>query len=67
MRRYHLIPALPVLALVLMPFLPFVNTTGLWLGLPKMLVWGGFWCLMLTPALLLTERLMARDGEESDR
>ncbi|MFD9887756.1 hypothetical protein ACFWY9_00340 [Amycolatopsis sp. NPDC059027] len=67
MRGYHFIPALPVLALVLMPFLPFVNTTGLWLGMPRMLVWGGFWCLMLTPALLLTERLMSRDGEESDR
>ncbi|MEC3974818.1 hypothetical protein [Amycolatopsis sp. H20-H5] len=65
MRSHHLPPMLPALALVLMPFLPFVNTTGLWLGLPRMLVWGGFWCLMFTPALLLSERLMAR-GEESE-
>ncbi|WP_033296051.1 hypothetical protein [Amycolatopsis jejuensis] len=63
MRSCHFPPAIPVLALVLMPFLPFVNSTGLWLGLPKMMVWGAFWCLMFTPALLLSERLMARRGE----
>ncbi|MDT8914170.1 hypothetical protein [Amycolatopsis sp. PS_44_ISF1] len=65
MRSYHLPPVLPVIALVLMPFLSFVNSAGLWLGMPKMLVWGGFWCLMFTPALLLSERLLARSGEES--
>jgi hypothetical protein len=67
MRSYHLPPILPVIALALMPFLPFVNSTGLWLGMPKMLVWGGFWCLMFTPALLLSERLLARAGEEDGR
>ncbi|GAA3530902.1 hypothetical protein GCM10022222_12430 [Amycolatopsis ultiminotia] len=67
MRSYHLPPLLPVIALVLMPFLPFVNTTGLWIGLPKMVVWGGFWCLMCTPALLLSERLMARRDREDRR
>ncbi|SEP35272.1 hypothetical protein [Amycolatopsis saalfeldensis] len=67
MRSYHLPPILPVIALVLMPFLPFVNSAGLWLGMPKMLVWGGFWCLMFTPALLLSERLLARAGEEDGR
>lgn len=59
MRPYHLIPAVPALALALMPFLPFVNTDGLWFGLPRMLVWGAAWCVMCTPALLLTERQMA--------
>jgi hypothetical protein len=63
-RPYHLIPAVPTLALALMPFLPFVNTDGLWFGLPRMLVWGAAWCVMCTPALLLTERLMARDTAE---
>lgn len=60
MRPYHLIPVLPALALVLMPFLPFVNTSELWFGLPRMLVWGGISCVLLTPALLLTERVMTR-------
>ncbi|MGW4488172.1 hypothetical protein ACWEOE_30530 [Amycolatopsis sp. NPDC004368] len=66
MRSYHLPPIIPVIALVLMPFLPFVNSTGLWLGLPKMLVWGAFWCLMFTPALMLSERLMTRAGAGDD-
>jgi hypothetical protein len=63
-RAYHWVPVIPGLALILMPFLPFVNTTGLWLGLPRMLVWGGFWCIMFTPALLIVERMMARRGED---
>ncbi|MDV9176170.1 hypothetical protein R6V09_39365 [Streptomyces sp. W16] len=64
MRPYHLIPAVPALALALMPFLPFVNTDGLWFGLPRMLVWGAAWCVLCTPALLLTERLMSRETGE---
>lgn len=66
MRPYHLIPVLPALALVLMPFLPFVNTSELWFGLPRMLVWAGISCVLLTPALYLTERVMAkgRDGDD---
>ncbi|WP_405844802.1 hypothetical protein [Streptomyces sp. NBC_01518] len=64
MRPYHLIPAVPALALVLMPFLPFVNTDGLWFGLPRMLVWGAAWCVLCTPALLLTERLMGAEKAE---
>ena len=65
MRPYHLIPAVPALALALMPFLPFVNTDGLWFGLPRMLVWGAAWCVLCTPALLLTEHQMAREQPES--
>jgi hypothetical protein len=30
-----------------------------------MIVWGAFWCLMFTPALLLSERLM-RAGEDGE-
>ncbi len=64
MRPYYLIPAVPALALVLMPLLPFLNTTGLWLGLPRLLVWGAVWVALLTPAMLLTERLMSRTEAE---
>jgi hypothetical protein len=65
MRPYHLLPAIPALALVLMPFLPFVNSDGLWFGLPRMLVWGGVWVVLLTPAFLLTEKMMAKEGEDT--
>jgi hypothetical protein len=64
MRRFHFIPAPPVIALILTPVLPFLNSGGLWLGLPKMFVWAGCWCAALTPALLVTERLMARGGDD---
>lgn len=61
MRPYHLFLAVPALAMVLMPFLPFVNTAGLWIGLPRMMVWAGGWCILLCPAFLLTEHFMARE------
>jgi hypothetical protein len=38
-------------ALVLTPWLPFVNGPYLWLGLPSMLVWPMAGVLLLTPAL----------------
>ncbi|HEY4019311.1 MAG TPA: hypothetical protein VGM75_11525 [Pseudonocardiaceae bacterium] len=66
MRPYHLIPVLPALALIVMPFLPFVNTSELWFGLPRMLVWGGISCALLTPALYLTERAMLRSRGGDD-
>ena len=66
MRPYHLIPVLPALALILMPFLPFVNTSELWFGLPRMLVWGGISCLLLTPALFFTERALSRSEGGDD-
>lgn len=66
MRLYYLPPVLPVIMLTVMPFLPFVNTDALWFGLPRMLVWGGVWCVLLTPAFLLSERMMARSSEETE-
>jgi hypothetical protein len=66
MRPYHLLPAVPLLALVIMPFLPFVNTSARWLGLPRMFVWGAASCLLLAPALILADRLIARE-EDGDR
>ena len=65
MRPYHLIPLVPAVALVLMPFLPFVNTAQLWFGLPRMMVWGGAWCVLLTVAFLITERLMSRNSGDA--
>ena len=58
MRPYHLLPAVPLLGLVLMPFLPFVNTSALWFGVPRMFVWGTACCLLLAPALLVADRMM---------
>lgn len=66
MRGYYLYPVIPALALLLMPFLPFVNTTELWFGLPRMLVWGALSCVGLSLSLLFTERRMPDDetGEQ---
>jgi hypothetical protein len=61
MRTYRLIPLVPAVGLVSMPFLPFLDAPDLWFGLPRMVVWGAAWCLLCTPALLLTGRLMGRD------
>lgn len=66
MRQYHLYPVIPVLALVLMPFLPFVNTTALWFGLPRMLVWGGLSCVLFTVALFFTDRAMSKETGEDE-
>lgn len=66
-RLPYLYPAIPVCALVLMPYLPFVNTDRLWCGLPRMLVWGGLWCLLLTPALLLADWSLSRAREDDQR
>jgi hypothetical protein len=63
-RPHLLLPAVPLLALVLMPFLPFVNTSALWLGMPRMFVWGAASCLILAPALLLTDRLLSREDDD---
>jgi hypothetical protein len=64
-RRYHLYPVLPCLALALMPVLPFVNSTGLWFGLPRMIVWASLSCAALTVSLFCTDReLHAREQRE---
>lgn len=67
MRLYHLYPVIPALALVLMPFLPFVNTTGLWFGLPRIVVWGGLSCALLTVSMLACERAVTRAEQETGR
>jgi hypothetical protein len=60
---HYIPPVIPSLALILMPFLPFLNTDSLWFGLPRMLVWGGVWCVLLVPALALSERMLPKENE----
>jgi protein-S-isoprenylcysteine O-methyltransferase Ste14 len=43
--------AVPVVALLVTVFLPFVNRPVLWLGLPSVMVWTGVWVLVLSAAL----------------
>jgi hypothetical protein len=57
-------PLPPVIALISMPFLPFVNTPGLWFGLPRMIVWSALWVILLTPAMVWSARLIDRRDEE---
>ncbi|MCV7371978.1 hypothetical protein H5P33_04515 [Mycolicibacterium arabiense] len=67
MTGQYLPPVLPAVALITMPFLPFVNTPGLWLGLPRMMVWAAAWSLALVPALRWSQRLMERAEPDSRR
>lgn len=64
MRPRFLYPAIPAAGLVMMPFIPFVNTAQLWFGLPRMLVWGVVCCLLLSVALGLCEKSMPEEGDE---
>ena len=54
----------PVAALVATVWLPFVNTSTLWLGLPSVMVWTAFWVLAITPCLALLE--FSRSQREAD-
>jgi hypothetical protein len=42
---------IPVVALLVTVFLPFVNRPVLWLGLPSVMVWTVVWVLALSAAL----------------
>jgi membrane protein YdbS with pleckstrin-like domain len=64
MRRYLIILAIPVIALVATVWLPFVNRTTLWFGLPSVMVWTALWVLTITPALALIE--FGRRQREAD-
>jgi len=65
MRPRHLVVAVPVVALLATVWLPFVNTSTLWLGLPSVMVWTVGWVLMITPALALLE--FSPEQREDDR
>ncbi|WP_460860274.1 hypothetical protein [Nocardiopsis coralliicola] len=57
------IAAVPAAALLAVPLLPFLRTADLWFGLPPMLVWTFVWCVLVTPALLLAERIIEAGGD----
>ena len=70
MRPQHLILAIPVVALVATVWLPFVNTSTLWFGLPSVMVWTALWVVAITPALCLLEFSSTQreaDRREADR
>lgn len=52
---YTALLALPALALVLTPFLPFVNSATLWFGLPSVMTWSIIWVALITVVLALLE------------
>lgn len=54
-----------VVALVATVWLPFVNTSSLWLGLPSIMVWTAAWVVGITLTLALIE-FSRTDEDESD-
>lgn len=65
MRPQHVVVAVPVVALLATVWLPFVNTSTLWFGLPSVMVWTIGWVLAITPALALLE--FSTEQREADR
>ena len=65
MRARYLVVAVPVVALLATVWLPFVNTSTLWLGMPSVMVWTVGWVLAITPALALLE--FSPEQREADR
>jgi hypothetical protein len=65
MRPRLFIVAIPVIALVATVWLPFVNTSTLWFGLPSVMVWTALWVVAITPTLCLLE--FSPQQREADR
>ena len=65
MRPRMFVVAVPVVALMATVWLPFVNSTTLWFGLPSVMVWTVGWVLAITPALALLE--FSPEQREADR
>lgn len=63
-RAVLLLPAGPALALLIAPWLPLVNTSRLWFGVPALFVWTSVWVLLITPALYAVDRTRPRADEE---
>ena len=55
MRARAVVVVVPVVALLVTVFLPFVNRPTLWLGLPSVMVWTAGWVLVLSAALAWVE------------
>lgn len=56
------IAAIPVIAFFATPFLPFVNTDALWLGMPSVLVWSAICVLLTVAAMNVVEISYRRSG-----
>lgn len=57
--------AIPPVATLAGPLLPGVSAPGLWLGLPRLLVWTLAWAIVATTAVLLViDRRDRGAGEE---
>ncbi|MET8469700.1 hypothetical protein ABZY90_08840 [Streptomyces sp. NPDC006422] len=69
MRSPHMLwAAVPVLAFLGTPFLPFVNGPHLWFGIPSVLAWCLLWTVGTTVALAVVDRLVfaGRSDEEDE-
>ena len=66
MRRYGIYVPLVVVVLGLLAtvWLPFVNRSTLWLGIPPVMLWSAVGVVLLTPALALIEFVGRRGGDE---
>ncbi|GAB3278965.1 hypothetical protein [Parasphingorhabdus pacifica] len=65
MKSFHLLLALPVIALIGTPFFPFVNTADPWFGLPAVVVWVSAWCVITSLILAWMLRAEERAGRLS--
>ncbi|MEV8149546.1 hypothetical protein AB0O52_15580 [Arthrobacter sp. NPDC080073] len=62
------IASVPIVGMIITPFLPFVSTPTLWLGLPSAIVWMGLMIVATIVALQIIERTYLREGgAELDR
>jgi protein-S-isoprenylcysteine O-methyltransferase Ste14 len=64
MRGKLIMLAVVVVALVATVWLPFVNASSLWLGLPSIMVWTAAWVVGITLVLALIE--FGRKDEDDD-
>jgi protein-S-isoprenylcysteine O-methyltransferase Ste14 len=64
MRGKLIMLAVVVMALVATVWLPFVNASSLWLGLPSIMVWTAAWVVGITLVLALIE--FGRKDEDDD-
>ena len=62
---FVIILAVIVVALASTVFLPFVNTSTLWLGLPSVAVWTIAWVLAIVPTLAALEFSGRYDDEDA--
>jgi predicted MFS family arabinose efflux permease len=62
---YAIVLVIIVVALMSTVFLPFVNTSTLWFGLPSVAVWSVAWVLAIVPTLATLEFSGHYDDEDA--